>query len=174
MASPAVQKALGSDIRLLGDLLGRTIRRLAGETAFQLEEEVRAAAKELRANPSPEAARTLRDRLGQLDLPALRTLTRAFSVYFDLINLAEQQARVRALRHRAGERADRHRGRDGRGRPAADPGPRGRRRRPGRPPGPGAGRARCSPPTRARPGGGPSSKSSPPSPSSSTGWSTAS
>ena len=104
--SSAVQKVIGSDIRLLGDLLGRTIQRLAGEGAFALEEEVRAAAKDLRANPSLENARLLRDHLGQLDLPSLRTLTRAFSVYFDLINLAEQQARVRALRQRAIEWAD--------------------------------------------------------------------
>lgn len=94
------QKALGADIRLLGNLLGQAIRRLAGEPAFDLEEEIRGAAKELRANPSADAARKLRDRLGTLDLPALRGLIRAFSVYFDLINLAEQQARVRVLRHR--------------------------------------------------------------------------
>lgn len=100
----AAQKALGSDIRLLGDLLGKAIRRLAGEDAFQLEEEVRAAAKDLRANPSPDRARALRDRLGRLDLPSLRTLIRAFTVYFDLINLAEQQARVRALKKRTAEK----------------------------------------------------------------------
>jgi phosphoenolpyruvate carboxylase len=100
-----VQKALGSDIRLLGDLLGRAIRRLAGEDAYQLEEEIRAAAKDLRVNPSPDIARKLRDRLGELDLPSLRALIRAFTVYFDLINLAEQQARVRALRKRSSEKA---------------------------------------------------------------------
>ncbi|MDB5309125.1 MAG: Phosphoenolpyruvate carboxylase [Gemmataceae bacterium] len=99
------QKALGADIRLLGDLLGQAIRRLAGEDAFNLEEDVRAAVKELRGNPSAEQARRLRDRLGALDLPALRTLTRAFSIFFDLINLAEQQARVRALRVRAADTA---------------------------------------------------------------------
>ena len=65
----AAQKALGSDIRLLGDLLGHAIRRLAGEDAFRLEEEVRAATKELRANTSVEEARRLRDRLGRLDRP---------------------------------------------------------------------------------------------------------
>ncbi len=84
----AAQKALGADIRLLGELLGHAIRRLAGEDAFNLEEEVRTAAKELRANRSVEDARKLRDRLGQLDLAQLRGLIRAFSVFFDLINLA--------------------------------------------------------------------------------------
>ena len=101
----AAQEALGKDIRLLGDLLGQAIRRLAGETSYQLEEEVRAATKGLRANPSLAAARALRDRIGGLDVSHLRTLIRAFSVYFDLINLAEQQARVRSLRRRAADRA---------------------------------------------------------------------
>jgi phosphoenolpyruvate carboxylase len=95
-----VQHGLSADIHLLGDLLGATIRRLAGESAFALEEEVRAAAKSLRANPSLDDARRLRGRLEQLDVPTLRTLIRAFSVYFDLVNLSEQQARVRANRLR--------------------------------------------------------------------------
>lgn len=68
-------------------------------------EEVRAATQELRTCPSLEPARKLRDRLSSLDLSNLRTLTRAFSLYFDLINLAEQRARVRVLRRRAEESA---------------------------------------------------------------------
>lgn len=64
-------------------------------------EEIRAATQELRISPSLEPARKLRDRLASLELSKLRTLTRAFSLYFDLINLAEQRARVRVLRHRA-------------------------------------------------------------------------
>jgi len=99
------QAALGADIHFLGDLLGQTIRRLAGEDAFQLEEELRAAAKGLRSTHSVESARALCDRLAKLDLADLRTLIRAFSVYFDLINLAEQQARVRSLRKRAAARS---------------------------------------------------------------------
>ncbi len=97
----ATQRDLSADIHFLGDLLGRTIRRLAGEEAFVLVEEVRAAAKALRARHSVTEARKLRDRLGSLDLPALRTLIRSFSLYFDLVNLAEQRARLRALRQRA-------------------------------------------------------------------------
>jgi phosphoenolpyruvate carboxylase len=95
------EQALSQDIHLLGDLLDSAIRRLAGEDALALEENVRAATKALRVQPSVEEARRLRDRLDGLDLPALRLLARAFSVYFDLINLAEQQARVRALRLRS-------------------------------------------------------------------------
>jgi phosphoenolpyruvate carboxylase len=95
-----VQAGLSEDIHLLGELLKGVIRRLAGERAYQLEEEVRVAAQSLRVEPSVESARRLRDRLSQLDLPQLRTLIRAFSIFFDLVNLAEQQARVRANRLR--------------------------------------------------------------------------
>lgn len=99
--SPEAQKALGADIRLLGNLLGQAIRRLAGDAVFDRVEEIRTAAKELRTQASIESARALRDQLGTLNLTELRSLIRAFSVFFDLINLAEQQARVRALRQRA-------------------------------------------------------------------------
>jgi phosphoenolpyruvate carboxylase len=91
-------EALSGDIHMLGGLLGEAIRGLAGEQAYALVEEVRAASKDLRGDASPDSARRLRDRLGELGLVDLRTLIRAFSVYFDLINLAEQQARVRAIR----------------------------------------------------------------------------
>jgi len=95
-----VQRQLSEEIRLLGGLLGDIIRRLAGEQAFELVEEIRTAAKALRAEPSVEAAKSLRERLDRLELLELRTLIRAFSIYFDLVNLPEQQARVRANRLR--------------------------------------------------------------------------
>src|SRR5262245_21665749 len=94
-ASAAVEptsgdKDLSADIHLLGDLLGATIERLEGAPALALVEEIRTAAKAVRAQPSVDAARRLRDRLDRLDLSDLRTLIRAFNLYFDLINLAEQ------------------------------------------------------------------------------------
>lgn len=94
------QYALGSDIRMLGDLLGQVIRRLAGEPAFELIEEIRASTKELRVNPETELSRQLRDRFAGLSLGQLRNLVHAFSLYFDLTNLAEQRARIRAIRQR--------------------------------------------------------------------------
>ena len=103
---PKEQEALSGDIRRLGDLLGHALRRVAGENAYELVEEIRAAAKSLRSNPTVQQARQLRDRLAELPLAELRTLIRAFTIYFDLINLAEQRARVRALRIRTGELGD--------------------------------------------------------------------
>src|SRR5262245_61822115 len=63
------------DTRMLDSLLDDTILRLEGEEAFRLVDEIRTAGQALRATPSVEAARALRDRLSTLDLPALRTLT---------------------------------------------------------------------------------------------------
>ncbi|MFO0878414.1 MAG: phosphoenolpyruvate carboxylase [Gemmataceae bacterium] len=91
---------LSGDIRMLGGLLGQVIRQVAGEATFALEEELRSAARGLRASHSVEEARRLRARLEQLELADLRRLIRAFTIFFDLVNLAEQQARVRVLRER--------------------------------------------------------------------------
>ena len=65
------------DIHLLDELLERTIRRQAGEEVFALLKDVQEAAQALRARPSVEDARRLRDRLDTFDLPTLRTLIRA-------------------------------------------------------------------------------------------------
>lgn len=93
-----VRRALSQDIRRLGGLLGHVILNLEGQAIFDLIEEVRGATKQLREHPSLDSARALRDRLKRLPLTTLRKLNRAFSIYFDLINLAEQQARLRSLR----------------------------------------------------------------------------
>ncbi|MFO0902038.1 MAG: phosphoenolpyruvate carboxylase [Pirellulales bacterium] len=91
---------LESDIELLDSLLDAVIGRLEGPETLKLIDQVRLATQDLRAQHSVEQARQLRDQLAQLDVPRLRKLTRAFSVYFDLINLAEQRARIRTLRQR--------------------------------------------------------------------------
>jgi phosphoenolpyruvate carboxylase len=96
---------LQNDIRLLDSLLDGTILRLEGEAAFQLIDQIRDDCQALRQNGSLEQAHRLQNRLAQLSLAELRTLVRAFSLYFDLINLAEQQTRLRTLRARA-EAAD--------------------------------------------------------------------
>ncbi|MBX3444520.1 MAG: phosphoenolpyruvate carboxylase [Planctomyces sp.] len=100
---PLATSDLDADIAFYDGVLSGVIRRLEGEETLQLVQRVRQAAQELRARPSIDEARRLRDELAGLDLASLRKLTRAFSIYFDLINLAEQRARLRVLRRRAHE-----------------------------------------------------------------------
>ena len=90
---------LSRDIKLLGGLLGVIIREQHGEEAFQAVEQVRAAAKARRAG-TLDAADTLAKLIDSQDLPTHRVLIKAFSNYFQLINIAEDRHRIRVLRER--------------------------------------------------------------------------
>ncbi len=101
--STATQEALerqDQDIRMLEDLLRQTIERLAGPEVLARFDRVREAAIALRNHGAPEDARFLREFLDSLDVASLRELIRAFTIYFDLNNLAEQHARIHAIRKR--------------------------------------------------------------------------
>ena len=89
---------LSRDIKLLGGLLGVIIREQHGEEAFQAVEQVRAAAKARRAG-TPDAADTLAKLIDSQDLPTHRVLIKAFSNYFQLINIAEDRHRIRVREH---------------------------------------------------------------------------
>jgi phosphoenolpyruvate carboxylase len=90
---------LSDDIHLLGDLLGATLRRLGGQRLFELEERVRTLCKGLRARRSSAAEHRLRRILAGLDLDETVGVIRAFSVYFQLANIAEQHHRIRRKRY---------------------------------------------------------------------------
>ena len=89
---------LGEDIHRLGDLLGETLKRLGGERLFKIEEQVRALCKELRGEHSPSAEKNLKKLLSGLSLDEAIGVIRAFSVYFQLANIAEQYHRIRRKR----------------------------------------------------------------------------
>ncbi|MBZ0288360.1 MAG: phosphoenolpyruvate carboxylase [Anaerolineae bacterium] len=93
---------LSADIRLLGNLLGTVIREQHGSDAFNLVEHVRRAAKDRRGDV-PGAAEDLTATINSLDLDSQRILIKAFSNYFQLINIAEDQQRIRTLRAREAE-----------------------------------------------------------------------
>jgi phosphoenolpyruvate carboxylase len=106
---------LRADIRRLGDLLGETLRRFGGERLFEIEEDVRALCKRLRgAQASGQTSgqmsgrttgegaaggeRELKRLLRRLSLDETIGVIRAFSVYFQLVNIAEQYHRIRRKR----------------------------------------------------------------------------
>jgi phosphoenolpyruvate carboxylase len=100
MASREPIDHLRDDVRLLGSLLGDVVREQGGASLFHLVEEVRHAAIALRDRYDTEAERELRRRIDGLGLPDLFGLVRAFAIFFHLINLAEENHRLRTIRER--------------------------------------------------------------------------
>lgn len=95
---------LRRDVRFLGDMLGQVISNLVGDQAFALVERIRLAARERRAG-KPSAEQELTATIANLSDVQVRNVARAFSIYFDLANIAEDRQRVRVLREREQERA---------------------------------------------------------------------
>ena len=96
--------ALRADVDFLGRSLGDVLRELEGDGFFNLVERVRALTKDIRANPEHKDKREeLSEVLENLPTEEAERLLRAFAVYFQLINLAEEIHRVRVNRLREGE-----------------------------------------------------------------------
>ena len=94
---------LHRDVRLLGDMLGRVINDLAGRSAFELVERIRRLALERRGGSAPAEAE-LAAEIAAIDRASAAIVARAFSIFFDLANIAEDRQRVRVLRAREQER----------------------------------------------------------------------
>jgi phosphoenolpyruvate carboxylase len=92
--------ALRRDVSYLGHVLGDTLVEQEGRPLLELEEAIRALAKERRANPRGDhEARSRLSRVIQgLDTSAAERVARAFTQYFMLVNLAEQHHRTRRRR----------------------------------------------------------------------------
>ena len=90
---------LSEDIHLLGDLLGQVLSEQHGRESFELEERVRKGAI-ARREGDPDAAEQVVEEISNADLEAKRVLIKAFSNYFQLVNIAEDQQRIRVLRDR--------------------------------------------------------------------------
>src|SRR5829696_1514865 len=89
---------LRRDINLLGRMLGRILIEQEGEELFETEEEIRLLCKRLRFDYDPELDERLRRRIDAMSVEELRRIVRAFSVYFQLVNIAERYHRVRRRR----------------------------------------------------------------------------
>ncbi len=89
--------ALRSDVRLLGNLLGQTIKTQHGEELFELVEEVRAIAKQARAGDNAQIQRLI-EILSDLSSTDLLNLARAFTLFLNLANIAEQHHQIRQRR----------------------------------------------------------------------------
>jgi phosphoenolpyruvate carboxylase len=101
MANPPQESAetLAAEIRQLGTLLGRVIVQVEGRYIFELEEKLRRLAKKSRAGDAAASAE-LAQAVRSLSVREAGHMATAFTVYFELVNLAEETHRVRLLRRR--------------------------------------------------------------------------
>jgi phosphoenolpyruvate carboxylase len=88
---------LRDDVRLLGHLLGATLRALEGEPLFTTVERVRALAKGARAGDTTDFE-TLATELSQMPVDSALPVARAFTHFLNLANVAEQHHRIRRRR----------------------------------------------------------------------------
>lgn len=94
---------LSQNIHLLGDLLGEAISKLEAPSIFEIEERIRLLAK-ARRNGEVSAAKDLQRQVSSLQTEEARAAAASFTAYFDLVNLAEENHRVKLLRQREDEK----------------------------------------------------------------------
>src|SRR6185436_18306003 len=98
MAGDDPHRPLRDDVRLLGQLLGETLRTHGGTDLFETVERVRMLSKASRADAQEGKFNELASLLSQLPVESATPLARAFAHFLNLANVAEQHHRIRRRR----------------------------------------------------------------------------
>jgi phosphoenolpyruvate carboxylase len=89
------------DVRMLGDVLGDVLRESGGQDLLDDVERLRhAVIAARRPGSAGDAAQQIAGLVASWPLDRAEAVARAFTVYFHLTNLAEEQQRIRTLRER--------------------------------------------------------------------------
>jgi phosphoenolpyruvate carboxylase len=89
------------DIRFLGCLLGEALKHYEGQALYETVEAIRQAAMRFSRTDSAQDARSLERLFSKLSPVETVSVVRAFSYFSQLVNIAEDQDKIRALRHSA-------------------------------------------------------------------------
>lgn len=89
---------LRRDIRFLGNILGEVLVHQGGNELLDIVEKIREASKSLRAVFLPELHEEFKDMINSLEPGIRHQVIRAFAIYFQLVNIAEQNHRIRRKR----------------------------------------------------------------------------
>jgi phosphoenolpyruvate carboxylase len=89
---------LRNDIRLLGRILGDTVREQEGDSVFELVERVRQTAVRFARDGDPAARNELAALLDPLPRDTTQAVVRAFSYFLQLANIAEDEHHIRRRR----------------------------------------------------------------------------
>jgi phosphoenolpyruvate carboxylase len=80
---------LKKDIKMLGALLGETVKEQVSEEFFQKLEQIRLLSKRARRNNDEAADKELKDLIRTLSNEEIKNMTRAFGQFLNLANIAE-------------------------------------------------------------------------------------
>ncbi|MGE9009628.1 phosphoenolpyruvate carboxylase [Leptospira interrogans] len=93
---------LRNDIRLLGRILGDTVRDQEGADVFDLVERIRQTSIRFHRDDDKPARRELEQILDSMSISQTVRIVRAFSYFSHLANIAEDQNNIRQMRARTG------------------------------------------------------------------------
>ncbi len=101
-AEQELPETMRADVRMLGALLGRVLRESGSPGLYEDVERLRQATIAAYTDESPEAFERAAAIAESFSIERADEVARAFTVYFHLVNLAEEHQRVRVLRERDG------------------------------------------------------------------------
>ncbi|WP_139990776.1 phosphoenolpyruvate carboxylase [Paenibacillus paridis] len=89
---------LRRDVRFLGNILGDVLVHQGGRELLDIVERIREQSKALRAEFVPEIFDQFKGNISSLSPEIRHQVIRAFAIYFQLVNIAEQNHRIRRKR----------------------------------------------------------------------------
>ncbi|WP_096201603.1 phosphoenolpyruvate carboxylase [Bacillus sp. FJAT-45350] len=89
---------LRNDVKKLGNILGEILVHHGGSSLLEKVESIRKITISLREEYQEETYKQLKEEIKELKPPVRQQVIRAFSIYFHLINIAEQNHRMRRRR----------------------------------------------------------------------------
>ncbi|MBD8498530.1 phosphoenolpyruvate carboxylase [Paenibacillus arenosi] len=89
---------LRRDVRFLGNILGEVLVHQGGQELLDVVEKIRELSKSLRAVYLPELYDEFKQLINTLNPDNRHQVIRAFAIYFQLVNIAEQNHRIRRKR----------------------------------------------------------------------------
>jgi phosphoenolpyruvate carboxylase len=95
---PQANNLLRRDVRFLGNILGEVLVHQGGRELLDIVEQIREQSKALRAEFVPELFEQFKLTVSSLSPEIRHQVIRAFAIYFQLVNIAEQNHRIRRKR----------------------------------------------------------------------------
>lgn len=89
---------LRRDVRFLGNILGEVLVHQGGNELLEIVEKIRETSKSLRSVFLPELFADFKRIISTLEPDIRHQVIRAFAIYFQLVNIAEQNHRIRRKR----------------------------------------------------------------------------